>query len=88
MIGDSLRSAAVKLARVRRVSRAQYALDTDIGQRAIVKFMGRPMDERLRGAMAAWAREALEQEGHSGVTVEALFHGRLVEFRAHAEDKR
>lgn len=85
-----LRDAVYKLRRIRRVTRAQYALDTDIGQLAVAKFMGRPMDEKLRGKMELFCEEQLRQEGHEGITVEATYHvgSKTVQFTAHAEDRR
>ena len=85
-----LRDAVYKLRRIRRVARAQYALDTDIGQLAVVKFMGKPMDDITRGKMEAFCEKALEEEGHQGITVEVTYHvgSRTVQFTAHAEDKR
>lgn len=85
-----LRDAVYKLRRIRRVARAQYALDTDIGQLAVVKFMGRRMDAQLREKMARFCEEQLRQEGFDGVTVEVTYHieRKLVQFTAHAEDRR
>jgi hypothetical protein len=85
-----LRDAVYKLRRIRRVARAQYVLDTDVGQLAVAKFMGRKMDEALRAKMARFAEEELRSEGHEGITVEVTYHmaTRTVQFTAHAEDKR
>jgi hypothetical protein len=85
-----LRDAVYKLRRIRRVSKAQFALDTDIGQLAAVKYMGKPMDDVTRGKMEAFCEEQLRQEGHEGITVEATYHvgSKTVQFTAHAEDRR
>jgi hypothetical protein len=86
----ALREAVYSLQRIRRVTRAQYVLDTDVGQLALVKWMGKPMDERTRLAMGVFCEEELRREGHEGITVEVVYHltTRTVQFTAHAEDKR
>lgn len=85
-----LRDAVYKLRRIRRVTKAQFALDTDIGQLAVVRFMGRPMDDVTRGKMEKFCEDRLAEEGHLGITVEATYHvgSKTVEFTAHAEDRR
>lgn len=85
-----LRDAISKLQRVRRVQKAQLLLDTDVGQMALVKFMGHHMDDFLRVRIARWCVKALAEEGVAGVTVDVTYHPekKLVELTAHAEDRR
>lgn len=82
VLGEAFR----KLRTIRCVAQAQYLLDTDIGQMAIVKHMGRKMDAHLRRAMEAFCERRLTEEGHE-VTVEAAYHldTRTVQFTAHAK---
>lgn len=94
-IGDTITTAMAKLARVRRVRAAQRALDGDIGQLAIAKCFGRPMDDVLKARLKRLAEKGLADEGHKGIVVEVIYHppkeagkGGLVEFAAHAEDRK